>query len=116
MDAAPAMTPSLTDGQLLLEFALSRDQRAFHELVQRHQDMVFSTALRRTGHADAASDVVQNVFLGLAAKAARLSSRATLGGWLYKATLLEVARRQRDEARRTRRERQYAEEAANLTT
>lgn len=116
MDAAPVMTPSLTDGQLLREFALGRDQRAFHELVQRHQDLVFSTALRRTGHADTAADVVQNVFLGLAGKAARLSSRASLGGWLYKATLLEVARRQRDEGRRARRERRYAEEEANLTT
>lgn len=107
---------SLTDGQLLLDFAVSRDQRAFQELVQRHQDMVFSTALRRTGHADAAADAGQNVFLMLAVKAARLSSRTSVGGWLYKATLLEVARRQRDEARRTRRERRYAEETANLNT
>lgn len=110
------MSPALTDGQLLLEFAASRDQRAFRELVLRHQNMVFSTALRRTGQAEAAADVVQNVFLQLSGKAVRLSSRPSLGGWLYKATLLESARRQRDEARRTRRESQYAREAANLTT
>ena len=108
------MNPPLTDGQLLREFAVSRDQRAFHELVQRHQDMVFSTALRRTGHHEVAADVAQNVFLALATKAAWLSTRSTVGGWLYKATVLETARRQRDESRRSKREKRYAEEAWNL--
>ena len=110
------MTSPLTDGQLLREFAASRDQRAFRELVQRHQDMVFSTALRRCGHADAAADAAQNVFLALATKAARLSSRTSVGAWLYKSTLLETARRQRDEMRRSHRERRYAEETNTLTT
>jgi DNA-directed RNA polymerase specialized sigma24 family protein len=86
-----AMPASLTDAQLLREFATSRDERAFAELVTRHQDMVFSTALRRTGRSDMAADVAQHVFLALATKAAWLSTRATVGGWLYKSTLLETA-------------------------
>jgi RNA polymerase sigma factor (sigma-70 family) len=108
------MPASLTDAQLLREFATSRDERAFAELVTRHQDMVFSTALRRTGRSDLAADVAQHVFLALATKAAWLSTRATVGGWLYKSTLLETARRQRDEARRHARERRYAEEEMKL--
>jgi len=109
-----AMPAALTDAQLLREFATSRDQRAFAELVVRHQNMVFSTALRRTGRGDLAADVAQQVFLALAAKAAWLSTRVSVGGWLYKSTLLETVRRQRDEARRHARERRYAEEEMKL--
>jgi RNA polymerase sigma factor (sigma-70 family) len=108
------MPVSLTDAQLLREFATTRDQRAFAELVSRHQDMVFSTALRRTRRPELAADVTQHVFLALATKAAWLSAKATVGGWLYKSTLLETARRQRDEARRHARERRYAEEEMKL--
>ncbi|MFN0129997.1 MAG: RNA polymerase sigma factor [Verrucomicrobiales bacterium] len=107
----PAM---ITDAQLLREFATSRDQRAFGELVARHKDMVFSTALRRTGRPDLSADIAQQVFLALATKAAWLSTRASVGGWLYKSTLLETVRRQRDEARRHARERRYAEEEMKL--
>jgi len=109
-----AMPASLTDAQLLREFATTRDERAFAELVTRHQDMVFSTALRRTGRPDLAADVAQHVFLALATKAAWLSTRSSVGGWLYKSTLLETARRQRDESRRHARERRYAEEEMKL--
>lgn len=104
------MSDAITDAQLLRAFATFRDQRAFAELVARHKNMVFSTALRRTGHADLAADVAQHVFLALATKAAWLSTRPNIGGWLYKSTILETARRQRDEARRHARERRYAEE------
>jgi len=62
-------------------------------------------------HSDhAAADVAQNVFVALARKAAWLSVRTNVGGWLYKSTLMEAARRQRDEARRGQRERHYSEE------
>ena len=104
------MPVDFSDAQLLRDFASSRDQRAFAELVARHQDMVFGTALRRTGRADLAADIAQHVFLALAHKAAWLSTRPNVGGWLYKATLLESIRRQRDESRRHSRERRYAEE------
>ena len=104
------MSVDFSDAQLLRDFASSRDQRAFAELVARHQDMVFGTALRRTSRADLAADIAQHVFLALAHKAAWLSTRPNVGGWLYKATLLESIRRQRDESRRHSRERRYAEE------
>jgi RNA polymerase sigma factor (sigma-70 family) len=104
------MTTSLTDAQLLRAFAADRDQAAFGELVRRHQNMVYSTALRKLGSSDLAADVAQNVFLALATKAAWLSHKTNVGGWLYKSTLFEAARRQRDELRRRSREHLYAED------
>ena len=101
---------SISDQQLLREFALSQSQSAFRTLVERHQSMVFGTARRRMLSDAAAADVAQNVFLALARKAAWLSARTNVGGWLYKSTLMESARRQRDEMRRGSRERLYSEE------
>ena len=101
---------SISDQQLLREFALSQSQSAFRTLVERHQSMVFGTARRRMLSDAAAADVAQNVFLALARKAAWLSARTNVGGWLYKSTLMESARRQRDEIRRGSRERLYSQE------
>jgi RNA polymerase sigma factor (sigma-70 family) len=107
---AVSTTESITDQQLLREFALTQSQAAFRMLVERHQSMVFGTARRRMHSDHAAADVAQNVFVALARKAAWLSVRTNVGGWLYKSTLMEAARRQRDEARRGQRERHYSEE------
>src|SRR5436190_13583153 len=98
------------DAQLLREFAAGQSQSAFRTLVERYQDMVYGTARRRLGNDQAASDVAQNVFAALAKKAPWLSARTSVGGWLYKSTLMEAARRQRDDIRRLKRERRYAEE------
>src|SRR6186997_3338046 len=98
------------DAHLLREFAAGRSQSAFRSLVERYQDMVFGTARRRLGNDQAASDVSQNVFSALAKKAPWLCARTSVGGWLYKSTLMEAARRQRDDLRRSKRERLYAEE------
>jgi RNA polymerase sigma factor (sigma-70 family) len=98
------------DAQLLRAFAAQQSQSAFRTLVERYQDMVWSTAKRRLGNDEAASDVAQNVFAALARKAPWLSTRSSIGGWLYKSTLMEAARRQRDDLRRYKRERLYSEE------
>ena len=44
------------DAQLLREFAAGHSQHAFRTLVERYQDMVFSTARRRLGNEEAAND------------------------------------------------------------
>ncbi len=105
MDAKPT-----DDADLLREFAASHSQLAFRTVVERYQDMVFGTARRRLGDDQSAFDVAQNVFTALAKKAPWLSARSSVGGWLYKSTLMEAARRQRDDLRRYKRERRYAEE------
>ncbi len=98
------------DAQLLREFAAGQSQSAFRTLVERYQDMVYGTARRRLGNDQSASDVAQNVFAALARKAPWLAARTSVGGWLYKSTLMEAARRQRDDLRRYKRERLYSEE------
>jgi DNA-directed RNA polymerase specialized sigma24 family protein len=67
------------DAQLLRAFAAQQSQSAFRTLVERYQDMVWSTAKRRLGNDEAASDVAQNVFAALARKAPWLSTRSSIG-------------------------------------
>ena len=59
-----------TDNELLREYAQSGSEPAFKELVQRHVNMVYATALRETGaNAHLAEDLAQSVFVELARKA-----------------------------------------------
>ncbi len=103
------MDDTTPDAILLREFATSQSQSAFRTLVERHQGMVYGAAWRKLSSDAAAVEISQIVFAALARKAPWLSARATVGGWLYKSTLLECSRRQRDEARRVSRERLYSE-------
>jgi len=61
----------MTDGcKLLREYAEKGSEEAFREVVSRYVDLVYSTALRRTGgDTHLAEDVAQNVFGVLARKA-----------------------------------------------
>ncbi|MEI7935123.1 MAG: sigma-70 family RNA polymerase sigma factor [Verrucomicrobiota bacterium] len=93
-----------TDRELLRDYAEGRNEHAFTMLVQRHLDLVFSTALRGLGNVQAAQEITQNVFIALARKAAWLRGETSLSGWLHKTTLLEVRRWWRGELRRQRHE------------
>jgi RNA polymerase sigma factor (sigma-70 family) len=94
----------MSDQQLLREYLGGGSERAFQSLVQRHVDLVYSTALRRLCDTGLAEEVTQNVFVALARKAPFLNRDIGLAGWLYKTTLLEARHRQRAELRRRRRE------------
>lgn len=76
----------MTDSQLLADFVRAQDQRAFTTLVQRHINLVYSVALRRTRDAHLADDVTQAVFVILARKAPSLLGVAALSAWLHKTT------------------------------
>ena len=52
---------SLTDQQLLRDYAGSRSEAAFAELVRRHVDFVYSAALRMVRDAHLAEDISQGV-------------------------------------------------------
>jgi RNA polymerase sigma factor (sigma-70 family) len=94
-----------SDGELLRRYATTRSEDAFAEVVRRHLDLVYSAALRQVnGDAQLAQDVAQVVFRDLAAKAATLSSRETLTGWLYTSTHFVAAKAVRTERRRRVRE------------
>jgi RNA polymerase sigma factor (sigma-70 family) len=96
------MTP---DFDLLARYAAERDEAAFAELVQRHLDHVYSTALRLVGgDSHLAEDVSQSVFTDLARKAGSLRGHATLSGWLHTSTCFAASNLIRTEQRRRQRE------------
>jgi RNA polymerase sigma factor (sigma-70 family) len=105
------MTP---DCELLANFARTNSEDAFAEVVKRHVNLVYSAALRQTGgDAHLAKDVAQNVFTDLARKAAALSRRESLSGWLYTSVHFAAAKIIRTETRRRDREETFMRESEN---
>lgn len=93
------------DVELLHAYAETRNEEAFTVLVRRNVDLVYSAALRQVGHdSHLAEDVTQSVFTDLARKAALLSSRETIAGWLYTSTHFAASKVVRAERRRRVRE------------
>jgi RNA polymerase sigma factor (sigma-70 family) len=93
------------DGQLLGRYAEAGSESAFSEIVSRHIDLVYSTALRQVGgDAHLAQDVAQTVFADLARKARTVSYEGVLTGWLYQATRYAASKVVRTERRRSTRE------------
>jgi RNA polymerase sigma factor (sigma-70 family) len=93
------------DVELLHRYVADRSQTAFTELVQRHLNLVYSVALRQVGgDSHLAEDVVQQVFSALARKAATLTHRPTLSGWLFRSTHFAASDIVRVERRRRARE------------
>ncbi len=87
--------------ELLRRYAVDGSESAFTELVRQHIDLVYSAALRQVnGDTAAAQDITQAVFADLARKASRLSSHASLTGWLYTSTRFRAAKVRRAEQRR----------------
>jgi RNA polymerase sigma factor (sigma-70 family) len=105
---------SLTDAQLLRDYARTGSERAFGELVSRHTNLVYSAALRQTNDAELAREITQDVFTDLARKAATVAAPlpddASLGGWLYKGTRYLTLNALRDERRRVAREQKLMHE------
>ena len=75
----------MDDKQLLGASAREHSESAFGELVARHIDFVYSTALRVVnGGSHLAQDVAQTVFIDLARKAGSLPGDVGLAGWLHR--------------------------------
>lgn len=101
------------DATLLRRYAETGSQDAFAAVVQRHVDLVYAAALRRTGGAsDLAADVAQDVFTQLARKAGTLSRHPVLSAWLHTATRYAALNLMLSEQRRKNRERLAAEDPA----
>lgn len=95
----------MDDAELLRLYAAERSEKAFAELVRRHLGLVYHAALRQCGgDSHRAEDVAQTVFVDLARKAAALSRRPVLAGWLYTSTRYAAAQAVRTEVRRQGRE------------
>jgi RNA polymerase sigma factor (sigma-70 family) len=104
-----AVSPDMTDRQLLRQYVEDRSQEAFAELVRRHVDVVYSAARRQArGNDHLAEDVTQQVFVLLAQKAATLGDEVLIGGWLYNAARLCACDLARKEQRRAIHEQKAA--------
>lgn len=101
----------MTEAQTLLTaYAKDHSDSAFHELVSRYIDLVYSTALRLVGNdTHLAEDVTQTVFVALARSADKLPRDVLLGGWLHQVTRFTAGNTMRGERRRQLRERQAVE-------
>src|ERR1039458_7021391 len=100
----------MDDATLLRNFVETGSDQAFDQLISRHFDLVYCSALRVVaGDAHLAQDVATHVFTDLSRKAGRLPPGLFLGGWLYKHTSFTAANAIRTVRRRAHRERQAAE-------
>jgi len=93
------------DEGALIELARGGDEEVFGELVGRHQDRVYRTAVRLVG-ADDAFDISQEVFVKAWRELKRFRGSAALSTWLYRMTVnlslnhLRSARRETDRRER----------------
>ena len=104
------------DRELLEEYASTRRDEVFAELVNRHGSWVYSSALRQVGNPAAAKDIAQAVFIILARKAATLRRETVLSGWLFRAVRFAAADVLRSESRRLKREQEAAATQLNDST
>ena len=95
----------MTDRELLSSFVRDGSQDAFAELVQRHTDMVFATALRILDDRHLAEDAAQAAFLVLARKASTLPKDSVLSGWLFLTAQNAARNLRRERLRRDKGER-----------
>ena len=95
----------MDDSELLRRYARDGSEEAFHELVRRNLNLVYSAALRQVGgDRHRAEDVTQAVFASLAAKAATVARHPSLSGWLFTSTRFAATKLIRSEQRRVNRE------------
>ncbi len=95
----------IDDTTLLRRYVQDHSESDFAELVRRHLNLVYSSALRQVnGDTHLAQDVAQLVFTDLARKAATLRNHRVLAGWLFTSTRFAAAKLVRGERRRQSRE------------
>lgn len=100
---------TMNDAELLARYLEEQSEHAFADLVARHIDLVYATALRQIGDPHAAQDVTQGVFCLLLKKADGLKRTANLAGWLHRAACWKSS-----EHLRAQRRRHFHEHASTL--
>ncbi len=99
---------TMSDHDLLREYARSQSESAFAELVRRYVGLVHSAAQRQVQDQQLAEEITQAVFVVLARKAGRLGSNVVLAGWLLKTARYAAQTQIRANIRRTQREQEAA--------
>ena len=95
----------LSDGELLEQFLLQREEAAFEALVRRHGAMVLGVCRRVLRHEADAEDAFQATFLVLVRKAGTVQPPDHVGHWLYGVAYRTALRAKALEARRRMKER-----------
>lgn len=68
----------------LVERSLGGDQRAFEALVQRHQRVLFTVAIRMLGNRDDAADAAQNAFVRAYQNLGTYDPTRRFFSWIYR--------------------------------
>lgn len=92
-----------TDTELLADWLNLRHEAAFRQLVGRYAGLVHAAAKRTSGDDTLAAEASQLVFILLVRKAASLSGRTSLAGWLHLTAVMQaknLMRKNRREARK----------------
>jgi RNA polymerase sigma-70 factor (ECF subfamily) len=84
----------------LLRRAARGSAAAFHDLVDRHADRLFRLARSLTGQAADAEDVLQETFAGAYKNAGTFRGDSSVGTWLTKILVRQVAQWKRTRARK----------------
>lgn len=84
------------------EFVDTGSELAFGALVNCYCNLVFGTALRRTGNRELAEEVSQDVFALLASKASTIRHPKKLGAWLHRTAVLTSSNAMKKETTRRR--------------
>ncbi len=97
---------SESESILLERFIRGNDAEAFAEIVGRHAGLVYGTCLRVLADTDKAADATQETFFQLLKRADEITD--SIPGWLHRVAVGKAIDLVRNDARRRRREQQYA--------
>ncbi len=84
------------DDRDLVSRCKQRERRAFEELVQRYQDVVYRVACRMLGNAEDAEDLAQTVFLKVAERIDDYNPKYKFFSWIYRITVNECLNQRRE--------------------
>ena len=105
------MVKMMTNDELLDRYVKERAQSAFSDLVRRHLDLVYSTALRHVRSPHLAEEVAQSVFIDLARQGGSIRPGTPLVAWLH----VVACRTAVDIIRKESRRRAYETSAAHAS-
>ena len=91
-----------TDAEILRK-AAAGDQRAFHDLVDRHAQRLFRLAVSLVGNVTDAEDVLQETFAGVFGGMKRFEGRASVKTWMTRILVIQAAKCRRDRKGRSRK-------------